>query len=335
MFAPFSRKFLPSATIAQAVAKHVVLASIIVGVVIFLLAGRLPDYELFLVGQLAIDIVVTVALTLLMASAGLLSLASAAFMGVGAYSTAIVMSRWHSPALLALLVATIIGAIGGWFLGLVTLRLSGFQLAIVTFGFLQLLAVGLEHGGSFTGGGFGLVMPSFSLPGLGVLSVNGIAQACAFLGVISVIGGSTVMRSRVGRAWLALRDNEAAARMQGIDVHRMKVLVFVSSSALISLAGGLQGFLLGVASPGSYVVDVSIFQIALVVVGGMTGGLVGAVVAPFLLFFLPASLSSLGQWSEFLYASVLLASLVVMRQGISGGVRNVVERARARSGQLR
>ncbi len=322
----------PAAAVAtvvvRAISRHLVAFMIVCGVAAFVVSGSMSSYRVFLVGQLAIDVTITVGMTILMGATGLLSLASAGFLGVGAYATVITMAHWHVPGLVGLAIGLAVGGAAGWALGFVTLRLSGFQLAIVTLGALQVFGVGLEYGGGLTGGGYGLTAGSLNLPGIGTLTDSGVAQLCVLVAVISVIAAMSLMRSRVGRAWLALRDNAPAAQMQGIDIRRMKLLAFVASSALISLAGGLQAFALGTASPSSYVVDLSIFQIALVVVGGMTGGISGAVVAPILLYYIPASLGNLGTWSQFFYAGALLAALVFMRQGVSGAVRGAVERAR-------
>jgi branched-chain amino acid transport system permease protein len=137
-----------------------------------------------------------------------------------------------------------------------------------------------------------------------------------FLMVLAVGAGVTVMHSRIGRAWLAGRDNENSARMLGIDVNRMRVLAFTFASALTGLAGTMHPLLLGVTNPNAYTVDLSIFHITLVVVGGMTGNMIGAVVAPILLYFIPEAFRQLGEWRDFFYAGVLLASLVFMRRGI-------------------
>ena len=137
------------------------------------------------------------------------------------------------------------------------------------------------------------------------------------------------MLSALSRAWLALRENEPAAQMQGIDVSLMKIIAFVFASALISLAGVLQVFLLGVANPNSYLVDVSIFHITLVVVGGMTGSLVGAVIAPIILYLLPEAFTALGEWRDFFYAAVLLLTLIFLPRGIGPFLGDFLARRRA------
>ncbi len=306
--------------------RHSVALMVGIGLVLAALAALLPSYRLFLVGQLAVVIIVTVALTVLMGGAGLLALSSAAFMAVGAYGVVILMINLHVPLLLAVPLIVIIGAALGAIVGFVTLRLSGFYLAIATLGLLQVLLVVLRHGGNLTGGGYGLVVPPLKLPFLPELRVESLAVFSVFLMVLVIGGSVNVMRSRIGRAWLAIRDNEPAARMQGIDVSRMKILAFAYTSAIISLAGVMHGFLLEATNPNAYLVNLSIFHITLVVVGGMTGSLIGAVIAPVILFFLPEMFAALGEWRDFFYGTVLLLTLMLMPLGISSKIQPLLAR---------
>lgn len=308
------------------VRRHSVAVMLGLALVAAALAALLPSFRLFLVGQLAVVIIVTVALTMLMGGAGLLALSSAAFMAVGAYGVIILMVNLHLPLLLALPASVLIGAALGAFLGFVTLRLSGFYLAIATLGLLQVLLVGLKHGGALTGGGYGLVVPVMKLPFGPALRMEQMAVASVFLMVLVIGGSVNVMRSRIGRAWLAVRDNEPAAQMQSIDVSRMKILAFAFTSGIISLAGVLHGFLNEATNPNAYLVNLSIFHITLVVVGGMTGSMIGAVIAPVILFFLPEVFSALGEWRDFFYGSVLLLTLVLMPLGISSKIDPLLAR---------
>lgn len=295
-------------------------AAIGLAALITVLASLVDPYNLFLLGQVSLLIVITTALVLLMGGAGLLSLASAAFLGIGAYGAVILVDRFSVPFLLTLPTLAVVGGLIGWMLGLVSLRLSGFHLAIVTLGFLQIFLIFLKQGGEVTGGGFGLVAPLASLPGVGPLSPDFFALLAVFTAVITVVGAASLMKSRVGRQWLALRDKELAARMQGINVNAMKLRAFAFSSAIISVAGGIYAFLLGSTTPASFTVDASIFHIALVVVGGLTGRVVGAVFAPLILFLVPEWFTFFAEYRELFYATLLLATLAFMPNGISGAV---------------
>lgn len=306
---------------------HPNIKALSIALVLALLASLLPSFQLFLVGQLSLVIMVTVAMTILMGGAGLLSLSSAAFFAIGAYGVLLIMAKLGLPLLVGMVLAVALCALLGAVLGLVSLRLSGFHLAIITLGFLQVLLAWLKRGGEFTGGGYGLVAPALAIPFIGgPLRVGNVAVFAVFLMVLAVASGVTVMHSRIGRAWLAGRDNENSARMQGIDVNRMRVLAFTFASALTGLAGTLHPLLLGVTNPNAYTVDLSIFHITLVVVGGMTGSMIGAVVAPAILYFIPEVFRQLGQWRDFFYAGVLLATLIFMRGGIGPTLAPIFKR---------
>lgn len=296
------------------------------------LSSLIPPFRLFLVGQLSVVIIVTAAMTLLMGAAGLLSLASAASMAIGAYGVLLITSHLQLPFLVAAVATVAVGGLLGGILGLVALRLSGFHLAIVTLGFLQVLLVLLKHGGELTGGGYGLVVPTFDFEGWGPLTASQIAVISVFVMVFAVAAYAGAIRSRVGRAWLALRDNEPAAQMQGIDVPRMKIVAFAFASALISLAGVLHVLLLGVANPNAYLVHLSIFHITLVIVGGTTGTMTGAVIAPVILYFLPELFSALGEWRDFFYATILLLTLVLLPEGIGPWLDRFARRLLGRRG---
>lgn len=301
----------------RAASRHPVAAAAVAALALASLASLIPSYRLFIVGQLSVVIMVTVALTVLMGGAGLLSLASAGFMAVGGYGVIILMVQFHLPWLLAAPAAVLGGAALGGLLGFVTLRLSGFYLAIVTLGFLQVLLGALRHGGALTGGGYGLVAPPLALPFLPEMPSEAVPLAAVACMALTVAAAVTTMRSRIGRAWIALRDNEPAAQMQGIDVRRMKVLAFAFTSGLTSLAGVLHAFLGNGTNPSTYTMNLSIFHITLVVVGGLSGSILGAVAAPLVLYFLPEMFSALGEWRDFFYGAVLLLTLVLMPSGLS------------------
>lgn len=203
-------------------------------------AHTLAPFPRFLIAQLGVTVIVVLSLNILMGVVGLISLATAAFMGVGGYAMLILMMQFHIPFLPAVVAAVVVGGALGWLLGLVSLRLEGMSLAIVTFGFVVIFGVLVRQGGSMTGGGYGRAVPPIEVPGLGRLDIDVLTDACVFLSVVAVTLSWSLNRSRVGRTWFAIKDNETAAEIQGVNVGVQKALAFASTSALASFAGVLE-----------------------------------------------------------------------------------------------
>lgn len=304
------------------------LTGIALGVVAVAALQLFGDYGQFVAGQFCVLIIVTAGLNLLMGVAGLLSVASAAFVGLGANVATILMMRAGLPYPLAVLAALAAGWTIGWLIGLLSVRVQGFYLAVVTLGFLQVFLVILDVGESVTGGGYGLVVPTASLPLLGELTQTKIAACIVFLAVVMLPLLQSLMTSRFGRGWVALKDHPAAAELCGIDPGRYKTLAFATSGLLISLAGALQAVLLGVTNPSAYNAYVSITHISYVVVGGMTASIVGAIAGPLVLFVGPELVRDLGQYREIFFGSVMLLALVIAPRGFSGLFEDLDRRLR-------
>jgi branched-chain amino acid transport system permease protein len=277
----------------------------------------LEPYTRFLLGQLAIVVIAVISLNLLGNVAGMLSLATAAFMGVGGYGVLILLTILNVPLLAAIPLTIAAGWLVGWLMGLVAVRLSGISLAIVTFGFIQVFQVFAKKGGALSGDGYGLITPPIDIPGVGLLTPDLFATGCVFIAVMTAVLATTLTRSRVGRTWYALKEHPVAAQMQGVNLLLARAQAFAMSGALASLAGILQAILLGITNPNLYTVDVSISHLSMMVVGGSSGGVAGAVLGPALLFFVPEYFD-LGAYREVLFGAALLLTLAVAPRGLAG-----------------
>jgi branched-chain amino acid transport system permease protein len=294
-------------------------------------AMLLPSYPRFVFGQFAVLVLVTLGVNLLLGVAGLLSLASPAFVGIGANLSTAIMLRAHVPILISIPIAVLAGWCVGWLLGFLSLRLAGFYLAMVTFGFLNVFLVLLNEGGQWTGGGYGLIVPLSLLPFVGPVTLQVVIVIAVFTAGLAVVLVSSLQRSRIGRAWLAIKDNPVAAEVQGIDVARLKTLAFAVSSALATLAGTYQALLLGVTNPSAYSLTVSVAHLTYVVVGGMMASVIGPIVGPFTLFVIPELFRAIGQYREVFYGAILLFVLIVAPNGITGTLLDVARRRSARA----
>lgn len=309
-------------------------APLVYGVVLGTLAVGfafvLPSYSRFIFGEFAVLVIITLGVNLLLGVAGLLSLASPAFVGIGANLSTAIMLRAHMPIAISIPIAVVAGWCIGWAVGFLSLRLAGFYLAMVTFGFLDVFLVVLNEGGDITGGGYGLIVPPSSLPLLGALSLDKIIAIAAFTAGLAIMLVREAQGSRIGRAWLAIKDSPVAAEMQGIDVPKLKTLAFAVSSALATLAGTYQALLLGVTNPSAYSLNVSVAHLTYVVVGGMAASVVGPIIGPLLLFVIPEVFRAIGQYREVFYGAILLFVLVIAPNGITGTLAGFAARARLR-----
>jgi branched-chain amino acid transport system permease protein len=234
----------------------------------------------------------------------------------------------HHWPLLAACVGVLVGAwLLGSVLGLVSLRLDGFYLAIVTFGFLAVFDVFIAHGGTLTGGSLGLVAPLASI-GSTPLTSDNVAVAALVIAVVGAAATHALMRSRVGRAMTLIKVDPKLAALTGIPTVWMKSSAFALSAVFAAVAGILQVFLLGTASPASYSVSTSIQDLTVVVVGGLAGSALGTVVAAIVLFDVPYLVPALGTYSDYFYAALLLVVLAAFPTGLGGVVEIARRRAR-------
>lgn len=274
-------------------------------------------YLRFLLAQLAVTVIAVLSLNLLANVAGMLSLASAAFMGLGGYGVLVLLTLYGLPLIVSVPLTLVLGWGVGWLMGVVAMRLSGLSLAIVTFGFVQVFQVFAKQGGAFSGDGYGLITPPLAVPGLGPLTQDSVAIGCVFIAGLVATLTRMLTRSRVGRAWFAVKAHPVAAQMQGINLMRERTNAFATSGAMASLAGVLQAILLGITNPNLYTVDVSIAQLAMMVVGGSSGEVAGPLLGPAVLFLVPEYFD-LGSFKEIFYGLALLATLALAPRGLAG-----------------
>ncbi len=233
-----------------------------------------------------LNVLVVVGLAILFGYAGQVSLGHAAFVGIGAYTCAILTTRHDVEWILAFGAAGLAAALGGFLLALPSLRLKGHYLAMATLGFGELATLVFVEAEHVTGGvdGFaGIPFPSigafeFREPSALYWLVWGV------VGVVLVLAAN-MTRLRPGRAMRALHGSELGAMASGVDVVGVKVRSFVMSSALAGLSGALYASVVGFISPSVFTVGASVTFLAMTVIGG-TGSLAGPLAAAALLTLL-------------------------------------------------
>lgn len=268
---------------------------------------------LLLVG---INIILAVSLNVATGYLGQLPLGHAGFMAVGAYTCALFTKYCTWPEPLAFAAGLALGAamacIFGILIGIPALRLSGDYLAILTLGFGEIIRITLNNidnvlGFSLFYGAKGLKnIPKYS----DLLSVFlCVVLTCFFI--------HTMIKSRHGRAVLAIRDNEIAAESCGIQTTYYKVMAFSFSAAFAGLAGGLYAGYLGVLDPASFDFMKSIEILVMVVLGGM-GSMLGSILSATVLTILPEALRSVADYRMVLYSVVLILMMIFRPGGLLG-----------------
>jgi branched-chain amino acid transport system permease protein len=288
---------------------------------------------LILVGQFTM---LTVGLSLLMGYAGQISLGQATFFGVGAYTTAILGTRFQVPAWLSLFAGVILAAIIAYSIGTLIFRLRGHYLAMATLGMNVILFLVLTQEVEWTGGPSGFRgVPDLKL-GSFTLSSDVHYYYLVWLFTLIVIGLSlNIVNSRVGRAMRALHTSEVAAEAVGVDTNSFKLKVFALSAAYGGLAGGLHATYLGFMSPGSFSIGVSIELVVMAVVGGLAsvwGALFGAGAVLAIEQYLRTAIKAIipnasGEHEIIAFGLILMLIMIFLPQGLFAGL---VEEVRSR-----
>lgn len=248
----------------------------------------LGDYTLYLINLIAINSIVAIGLNILVGYTGQISLGHAGFFAIGAYTCVLSMLKLGLPFVIALPAAGFLSAGFGFLLGLPSLRLEGPYLAIATLGFGMTVTQVISHS-EFTGGHMGLEAPKMSL---GPFVAHTSSQQYAVIIAVTflmTVAAVNMMKTRVGRAFRAIRDSEIAAEAMGINVLKYKTLSFAVSAFYAGVAGALMAFALEHVSAGSFNLILSITFLAMIIVGGL-GSIMGSILGAALLTYLQIKL---------------------------------------------
>lgn len=278
-------------------------------------------YKVHVLNILIINIIMATSLNLIMGYAGQFAKANVAFMGLGAYTMGILVTRadwsfwiaWPAGALLAAGVGTLVA--------LPALRLRGLYLAIITISFVLIVHWSFLHARFLTGGASGFSVPHPNYFGLPIPNV----QATYYLSLLTLLGAMWVVRNLVasgfGRSLLCVAEQELVAPALGINVFTTKVAVFAVSGLLAGLAGGLHAVTLQFIDPQNFWLLQLVVQLCMVALGGVAsllGSVLGASVMTLLIEVLRAFK---GLW-EFAIGGILLLTIVFFPRGLAGLVEH-------------
>lgn len=223
---------------------------------------------------------------------GLISLGHVAFLMLGAYGYAIAVDRYALHPLLAFLAAGVVPAIAGLIVGAPSLRLKGLYLAITTLAFAFIVSAAILAGGDFTGGSRGIGITRPEIFGMSLESDRALYWFCLVAAILAVVVSLNLRRTRLGRALVAIRDNDIAARSMGINLLRYKLLAFVISAFMTGIGGALMALYITFVNVDGFPFLLSIEALAILVVGGF-GSVLGTILGTVFILTLPEVVSAL------------------------------------------
>jgi len=256
---------------------------------IFFLFFILPlvssPYFLYILNTIGIASIAAIGLNILIGFTGQISLGHGAFIGVGAYAAAILVTRLDVPFLLSLPLAGIISALVGMIFGIPSGRLKGLYLTIATLAGQIIIEYVLVHWESLTRGTMGITIPRPSILGFEIVSDLSFFFIIYICLVIMTWIAANIMRTKYGRAFIAIRDNDRAAEGMGIPIFGYKLLSFGISSFYAGVAGALWAYYMVSVTSEPFNLGLSVEYIAMVIIGGLgsiTGSIYGAIFITFL-----------------------------------------------------
>jgi branched-chain amino acid transport system permease protein len=310
--------------------------AVVVAVIVVLASVKLNTFRDYQIAEIAVEVTAVAGLTLLTGLSGQISLGHGAFMAVGAYTTALLLLHLGWPFVAVLVLAGAVTAAAGAIVGAAAARLRGPYLAGATLMLgVALPSIAYAYQGVF-GGDQGLNV-AFTAPGfLGATFplTRWQAWVSALVALITLVLLANLYYSRIGRNWRAVRDDDVAAALDGVNVAAARILAFVVSATCAGGAGARLAIVTGLVAPGAFTLTLSIALLTAAVIGGL-GSLPGALWGSLVIVLVPTYVtdvatshglsSSVGSNIPVAaYGAVLILVMLVFPQGIQGGLRRIL-----------
>ena len=285
-------------------------------------------YQVNVMTTVLLYIMLGLGLNIVVGLAGLLDLGYVAFYAVGAYSYALLSYHFGIDFWIALPLGAMIGALFGILLGFPVLRLRGDYLAIVTLGFGEIIRLVLENWNKFSFGPSGIAnIPRPSFFGMDLSLQNAtiyIYFIMIGLVIFTVFVVNRLQHSRIGRAWIALREDEIACQAMGIDKTRTKLAAFALGATWAGMAGVIFAAKTTFINPASFTFIESAMILSIVVLGGM-GSITGVIVGALILILLPEYLRAFSDFRMLLFGALMVLMMIFRPQGMISNARRKYE----------
>jgi branched-chain amino acid transport system permease protein len=315
-------------------------AWVVLAAALFILPSFGSVYVIYMVCLIAINVIATVGLNITVGYAGLLSIGHSAFIGVGAYASALMWLSFDTPLAVNILVGAVAAFAVGIVFGLPALRIKGIYLAIATLAAQYSLYFVFQQWTSVTGGDRGLSLPQFDILGFGD---KGFYWVVVLVSLAACLAARNLFRTRVGRSFIAVREKDYAAEVLGINVVWTKLVAFGIGAAYAGVAGALLAAFLRIVNPDQFTLAVSVFFLAAVVVGG-SASILGSILGAAFMTMMPELLrfglehvagpgadlaGFLSPLRELIFGALIVGFLIFEPNGLVGLVRRALGHSEA------
>lgn len=280
-------------------------------------------YYQHIINLVGIYTLITIGLNILSGYTGQVSMGHAGYYAIGTYVSSLLMLNLHMPFWLSVLIAVVAVAICGLVVGIPAMKLSGPYLVLATVGFGEIVRLVILNWTPVTKGAAGLT--GIPLPRLFGLQITGEKDFFYLIFFVVLIGcyiAQRIARSKIGRTYMAIREDELAAEAMGVPVNTYKISAFVISAIYAGIAGCLFGAYSGVASPDNFTFDDSVGFLCMSVVGG-NNTIIGALIGSFVLTILSELLRVFQSLRLILYGLILIMTVIYMPKGLAGFIEPV------------
>jgi branched-chain amino acid transport system permease protein len=285
-----------------------------------------PRYFVFLASVILVNAIVAIGLNLLSGYTNQLSFGHAGFLAIGAYAAAVLTIRAPGlPVVVTLILAGLLTAVVGLAFGVPCLRLGGLYLTMATLAFGFVITEAILNLDGLTRGADGLRVPAAHLGTL-VLSTDGARYyLTAAVATVMIAAAVNLVRTRTGRAFLAIRESEIAAQASGVPVAAYKTLAFGLSAFYTGVAGGLFAFVVGFLSPDAFDVFLSVDFVVMIIVGGL-GSVPGSIIGATVVTLLHDGLAAFQNYRPLIFGALLIACMLFMPGGMMRALSRVAGR---------
>jgi branched-chain amino acid transport system permease protein len=275
------------------------------------------NYQQYIINVVFVNFLVTLGLGIILGYSGQFAFASAGFLGIGAYAVGLSMVHFGLSYWLALVMAIFVSFIFAVFLSFIGLRLTRYYLSISTIAFTLAMRFFYANAGAITFGPSGFNIPSPKLFGFQFNTDHRTYYIVLVIVLACSVLSWNILRSKIGRAFVAIRDKEDAAAAAAIPVKQYKMLAFVIMGLLGGIAGGLYCVVLGRITPDEFGMGPLLLHFLIVVLGGL-GSFFGLIISSVIVTLLPELLRAFAEWQEVLYGGIIIVMILFAPEGLYG-----------------